>query len=673
MRNKSSVVVQMPMEQLRAPISSVNAEARTFDVQWLSGTRIKRMDWMSGEIYMLEFSKDAGACRLGRLKAGTAPVLNAHGQWSLSHQLGVVEAADYQGGIGTGRVRLSKRDDVKPILQDVQDGIICNVSAGISIHRLQLLPADASSEGLPIRLATDFEPMEISFVPIGADAGAGVLADQQRQHLAMHPCEVVNLTAEPAINPKETSTMKTPEQLAAEAEAAKIKQQEQERLAAEQERQRLVAAEKEAANAERTRIKLINDLCGRHNLSAELRAELTDNGATSDQIRTRVLEELAKQTTPIRSGSHADVHIVGDTRLQLRAHMAEAIAHRVDPSGIKLTDGGRQYRGMSMLRMAEEVLAVEGVKVRGRSALEMATLAMMSTSDFPNILADVANKRLRMAYEENIPSYTRWARRAANAPDFKNINVNQLSGAPDLQAVPEGGEFKYGSLSDGKEVYALVTYGRIIPISRQAIINDDLNAFDRLPRAFSGSARRLENYLVYQQLLANAAMSDGGLLFNNTAVTTPGGHANLLSSTTIDATNLGLARAAMRAQVGLQAEKLNLAPRFLLCGVAKEQVAYQFTSSQFVPATPANVNEFRAGGRTALEPIVEAEITGNKWFLAADNAQCDTVEYCYLDGSEGVYLESQMGFKIDGIELKARLDFAAKAIDWRGLTYNAGA
>ena len=31
-----------------------------------------------------------------------------------------------------------------------------------------------------------------------------------------------------------------------------------------------------------------------------------------------------------------------------------------------------------------------------------------------------------------------------------------------------------------------------------------------------------------------------------------------------------------------------------------EQVAYQFTSSQFVPAKSGDINEFRAGGRTAL-------------------------------------------------------------------------
>ena len=45
----------------------------------------------------------------------------------------------------------------------------------------------------------------------------------------------------------------------------------------------------------------------------------------------------------------------------------------------------------------------------------------------------------------------------------------------------------------------------------------------------------------------------------------------------------------------------------------------------------------------------------------------DTVEYCYLEGEEGVHSEVKNGWEIDGIEIKARLDFAAKAIDHRGL------
>jgi hypothetical protein len=81
------------------------------------------------------------------------------------------------------------------------------------------------------------------------------------------------------------------------------------------------------------------------------------------------------------------------------------------------------------------------------------------------------------------------------------------------------------------------------------------------------------------------------------------------------------------------------------------------------------VNVFKG----SLEAIVEARLSGNAWYLFADPATIDTFEYAYLEGEEGLYTESRLGFHVDGIEIKGRLDFAAKAIDWRGMSMNPGA
>ena len=202
--------------------------------------------------------------------------------------------------------------------------------------------------------------------------------------------------------------------------------------------------------------------------------------------------------------------------------------------------------------------------------------------------------------------------------------------------------------------------------------------YRRLVAGFGASAMRLENRTVYAQLTANANLADGGALFNATAVTTAGGHANLGSGggSVLQMSSLTTGRTAMRLQKGLQGEELNLAPAFLLVPAALEQTAYSLTSANYVPATKAEINEFRAGGRTALDPIVEPVLDANSstaWYLAAANSQVDTVEYCYLDGAEGPVIESEMGFDVDGMSLKCRLDFAAKAIDFRGLYRSAGA
>jgi hypothetical protein len=60
------------------------------------------------------------------------------------------------------------------------------------------------------------------------------------------------------------------------------------------------------------------------------------------------------------------------------------------------------------------------------------------------------------------------------------------------------------------------------------------------------------------------------------------------------------------------------------------------------------------------------------WFVAADPAQGDGLVYAYLEGNEGVYTETRMGFEVDGFEIKARLDLGAAMIDHRTWAKNNG-
>ena len=62
-----------------------------------------------------------------------------------------------------------------------------------------------------------------------------------------------------------------------------------------------------------------------------------------------------------------------------------------------------------------------------------------------------------------------------------------------------------------------------------------------------------------------------------------------------------------------------------------------------------------------VDAVLDAS-SATAWYLAADNSQIDTVEYCYLDGAEGPYIESEPGFEVDGVSYRCRLDFAAKVV-----------
>ena len=667
----------MPMQNRAAQLmpASFNESDNTVDVVWTTGTRVRRYDWYADAPYEEELVVTPDAVDMSRFDAGTVQVLDGHNTFGgVSAIIGVATAARINNGEGSATLRLSNRSEMAGIVADIKSGIIRSISFGYSVKKYEITRAQDRTDGInmPLYRAVSWQPHEISFVTVPADANAST-RDQPSNGV---PCEFSRASAQTS----QEENIMTPEQIEAQRIADAAAAQAATAAAATAAAAQVAQASADAAQ----RAADITELCTRHG-APQIAVGLIRGGNTVDQARAAVLEELARRDAA--QGGHRNVQIqtVSDEHETRLRGMEEAIINRVD-SRATLTDNGRQYRGMSLLEIGREFLQSRGVDTRGMDRLRLATEmlhfrsgGMHTTSDFSNLFANVANKRLRAAYDDNAGTYTLWARRAPNAPDFKNISVVQLSGAPDLLQTNEHGEFKYGTMKDGAETYAVVTYGRIVALSRQAIINDDLRGFDRLVSAFGNSSRRLENRTVYSQLTANAAMADTGLLFNTTAVTTAGGHANLAASgagSALQASSLITARTAMRLQKGYQSEELNLVPSYMIVPAALEQTAYQLTSNQYTPVTTATINEFRQGGRTSLTPIVEPILDANSataWYLASENSQIDTVEYCYLDGAEGPVIESEVGFEVDGISYKCRLDFAAKAVDFRGLYKSPGA
>ena len=193
----------------------------------------------------------------------------------------------------------------------------------------------------------------------------------------------------------------------------------------------------------------------------------------------------------------------------------EALLHRLNPAA-PLTERGLRYRGLSLVQIGRDYLSLRGVhQTESLDSFEIANHLMhsrsggaMGATDFPSIVANVARKVLRRSYLEAPVTYTKWARRAPNVPDFKPVLVGQISAAPDLLQLDENGEFKHGVFSDSGVTYKAATYGRIATLSREAIVNDDLKAFGRIIEGFGIAARRLENHIVYQQILDDDVRSE---------------------------------------------------------------------------------------------------------------------------------------------------------------------
>lgn len=636
---------------------------RTVEVVFTTGAGRTMFDWERWDYVEEELSTDPAHVRLDRLNAG-APVLDTHQRGSLSNQIGIVVpgSARIEGGQGIAKLQLSARPEVAGVVQDIRDGIIRNTSVGYRVYTYEKTEKDGQR---PNYRAVDWEPAEISFAPVPADFRATVrdissaeIRDRGEETAqGGNPC-IIRRAAAPI---KETE-MPTPNpgagapqpEIRADAPPAAVVSPAP------------VAVERQTAALIREQVRTagLDDAAADELIARSDSAAGLSRMALSAEIGERILARNAATPAPQNR-----VRVSVDEGGTRREAMGDMLLARMNPAHQPGEAARQMYRGHSMLRMAEELLEERGESVRGLSQHEIAERALHSTSDFPSILANTANKRLRHAYAESQPTYRRWATRAPNLRDFKVTDVTQLSAMPDLVAVGEGEEIKYGTVSDGKVSYSLLTFGRIFGVTRHTLINDDLRALDRWATGYASSAARLENRFVYG-LLTGANTYGGGNLFQ-------AGYGNLAATgAAISIASLGAGRTAMGLQKGLQGEELHITPSYLIVPVTQEQTAFQYTSANYVPANPGSINEFASGGRASVEvisdPVLDS-ISTTAWYLAANGGSVDTIEYAFLDGAEGVNLSTRQGFNIDGVEFKALLDFGGGSIDHRGLWKNPGA
>lgn len=659
--------------------ATFNEADNTVEVVWTQGATVRRFDYWEGKPYDEALDVTTEAVDMTRFDAGTVQVLDGHRVYGgVNAILGIAERGWIAEGEGRATIRLSQRPEMAGIVADIRAGVIRAISFGYSVQQYAITPGAQRTDGGTVDLyrAVRWTPQEISFVTVPADAGAGTRSAPQASQVQGAqpgglPCEFVRAAAHSSATQEQRMPQANTQGDGGTADTQQTAASTGDTTA---NRAAPTAAPAGAAPAapvaDGNRAAEVLALCQRHG-ATDLAHGLLSQNATIDQARAAILDRMDSQDQSRRGGSVVSVQTVRDEHDTRMRGMEEAIMHRMDPRA-QLTDLGRNYRGLSLTEMAREALEGLGVSTRGLSRNEIATRAFQvratgyhTTGDFPGLLGGVGARRLRAAYELAPTTFQLWARRASNLPDFRITNVLAVGGAPELKKLNEAGEYTYGTISEDATSYRAFSYGRAIAMTRQMFVNDDLSAFDRLLQRFGESARRLENRLVYDQITSNPAMQDGTALFH-------ANHGNLLAATsTLTLDNMGKVRASMRKQKDLDGKtQLNLAPAYLIVPSDLEQAAYQFTSSNYAPATMADVNEFRAGGRTAVEPIVEPlldEVSTAAWYMAARNGQIDTVEYAYVDGSEGVRTETFASEDIDGVKVRATLDFAAKVIDWRGL------
>lgn len=584
-------------------------DQRSVALSFSSDVPYTRYDYLSDRKYNEILSHEPGAVDLGRLEEIGTLLFNHNSD----QPIGGIEKVWIEGGKGRALVRFDEDEDAEKIFQKVKRGSLRGVSVGYRVHEWE-------KRGKEDMIATKWEPLEISIVSVPADASVGVgrsFFEQEENTEGGTPMEM---------------EVKTVVQEAPDMELTR----------------------NEGVRAERERVREIMAICRKHDIDSGPHIE---SGATVDQVRASILEDLAARPKV------ATAHVEVDETDKFRAGALEGTAFR---AGLK-EGKANEFSGMSLSMLADRCLARINDNRRGNS-MEWLGRAFMSTSDFPYICGEIANKSVLEGWNEAPETWREWCG-VGSAPDFRTMTMIGLGAFGNLPSLVEGEEYKYTDRIEEAQTVKIGTFGQMFALTRQAIINDDLGRFTDTMRELGAAARRTIAALPYEVLTANAALADNVTLFH-TATHKNTGTGGAIS---IDTLNEAELKMAQHKDAGSK-KRLGISPKFLLAPMALKGHVRQFFATQLIGGVENQPNLynpwFQGGGLTAIFEHALDDDDVKQWYLAADKGR--TVRVYFLNGVQSPYLETRDGWNVDGTEWKVRIDAAAAAVDYRGLFRNAG-
>lgn len=461
------------------------------------------------------------------------------------------------------------------------------------------------------------------------------------------------------------------------------------------------AIARKATADEAARITGIDELCRAHKVTEKDRLEWVKGAKTVSEVSQEILKRLAQNDEPVgvridpgvsqveKFGGEAATALLNRSILGSRLNPSkameaakqsgdfDAIQRCADLSSSLEKPVSGEFRGMTLVDIAERFLQERGEVTRGMPKPEIARRAMRmdilerdsggynTTGSFTKVLLNTMNKTLLAAYDEAPTTYQRWVRRAPSANDFRDLNRIRFGELPDPEVVAENGKYPEKTTSDNREKYSVDKYGEIFSVTLETIINDDLNAMSRIPAMQGAAMRRKINKVCYAILTANDALSDGVALFHATS------HGANLDANALAESALDTGFAVMALQTGLTSGTvLNLQPSYLIVPATLAPTAYRLVGGGFVPTAATSAPLYGPGRDRPLEVVVDGQLDSNSttaWYLAANPSMVDTVELTFLAGEESPVLSREESFDVDAVKYKIRQTFAAKAIDYRGL------
>lgn len=671
---------------------------------------------------------------------GQVPMLESHARWSLDSVMGSIRNLRIENSHVVGRLYFAKDEASERAWAKVRDGHITDVSAGYSVDGyVDIQPGQTqningrlyTARDRRLRITTRWTLKEGSLVAIGADPSSKIREGAQKQPTGRSPGRsgptsprefsmnkhlrkfleskglkagatdqeardfMRSLAGEDAIRAEALAGIQ--DEPASPAPASEPAGQRVDTPAPGADPQAIAI---QAVRAERERVEQIRALAGDEVPQEQVQQAIREGWSVERASRT-FLEA-------IRAGRAPAIHTMSSSERATPEVLGAALAIRAGtnmlPSRLtgearaqreRILNQAERFADLSLLDMIRMAGAGSGVRVPiGRNeTLEFlrhdVQRAGAMTAQLSNVFTTSVNARLMQAWEEYPDSTTGWVSEV-DVADFKTNDRIGLDKVPGLSRLPRGGTAKEATFGDVSESYKVFRFAKKATIDEQDIIDDNMSVFQTIPSDLGEAARRLRPDIVYALLLANANLSDGGALFNATATTTAGGHANLSTGggSALSATSLQAGIVAMAKQK-YNNVNLNLMAAFLIVPqdlrftaeillASAERVISADSGGTYNPLKSMNIqlrSDNRIGVAGVTDPISGTARTGTatNWFITTRPGR--TIEVGYISGTGRrpqvrpyTLAQGQWGMGWD-----INMDIGAKALDYRGLYKADGA
>lgn len=547
------------------------------------------------------------------------------------------------------------------IMDKVKSGSIKGVSFGYIINDFELRKENKVEK----LLATKWTPYEITITPIPLDENVGIGRSLEGGTEEMEEKE--GIRSEEEGKKKEDSKEESKKDDEKESDNNATKEEESEKKEEKSSEECKKSGERELdiemsmAKNEKQRCLDITKLCRSFNVANERVEEFIEGDKTLDEVRAILLNEFKEKKRGIEG-----VEVTGNGRDNFTRDITSALMIKAGYGEGNEKEEIRNMAGMRFRDIAIQSLRLDGTDGIRMSDDELFQRALTPGGAFVSIMDNTVNKSMAKAYQAAPTTFQEWTTKGS-VSNFKPTKVYRISEAGELTKMNENAEFKFDEMKDEGVTTSVATFGTGWGLTRQALINDDLDIVTKIPAAHVVAAKRGINKLSYKILASNPTIYDGQKLFGSE-------HKNEGTAGALSVKSIGEFRTLLRTQKNLdEKEVLNIPLKYIIVPAALETEAEQLLLSV------ADINGTHSGVinpfRNKFKIISDAELdqySEKAYYGAADKNIAEGIRVSYLNGKESPTLESKVAFNRLGINYRIFIDYGVDVIDYRAFTMNAG-